>query len=66
MLYRRILFEAMEKVARGEDPMGVIRDPARNQPMIEIPREREGYQSFRVDPTSTDPVGKAEFEPLPV
>jgi 5,5'-dehydrodivanillate O-demethylase len=38
-LYRKVLFEEMEKVARGEDPMGVIRDPAKNEPMIELRRE---------------------------
>jgi len=32
--------EQMERVARGEDPVGVIRDPSVNCPMLEIPRER--------------------------
>lgn len=40
LLYRKLLLENVERVERGEDPLGVIRDPARNQPMIEIPRER--------------------------
>jgi 5,5'-dehydrodivanillate O-demethylase len=38
ILYRSLLNEQMEKVARGQDPMGVIRDPARDV-MITIPRE---------------------------
>jgi 5,5'-dehydrodivanillate O-demethylase len=38
-LYRRVLLEQMEKIARGEDPLGVIRDPAQNEPMIELRRE---------------------------
>jgi 5,5'-dehydrodivanillate O-demethylase len=40
ILYRSMLMEQMERVARGEDPLGVIRDPAANYPMLEIPRER--------------------------
>ena len=39
LLYRRLLLENIEKVERGEDPLGVVRDPAKNFPMIEIPRE---------------------------
>ena len=38
ILYRSVLMEQMEKVARGEDPMGIMRDPAQND-MIVIPRE---------------------------
>jgi 5,5'-dehydrodivanillate O-demethylase oxygenase subunit len=40
IFYRSMLMEQMERVARGEDPLGVIRDPAANCPMLEIPRER--------------------------
>jgi 5,5'-dehydrodivanillate O-demethylase len=40
ILYRTLLMEQMDKVERGEDPMAVIRDPARNTPMISIQRER--------------------------
>jgi 5,5'-dehydrodivanillate O-demethylase len=39
ILYRNLLLENIEKVERGEDPLGVIRDPAKNWPMIEIHRE---------------------------
>jgi 5,5'-dehydrodivanillate O-demethylase oxygenase subunit len=41
ILYRNLLLEQIEKVERGEDPMAVIRDPARNTPMITIQRERQ-------------------------
>jgi hypothetical protein len=36
VLYRQMLREQIEVVQRGGDPLGVIRDPAKN-PVIEIP-----------------------------
>jgi 5,5'-dehydrodivanillate O-demethylase len=39
-LYRRILRREIAKVQRGEDPMGVIRDAARNQ-RIDLPNEKD-------------------------
>jgi 5,5'-dehydrodivanillate O-demethylase len=47
IMYHKMLLEEADKVARGEDPLGVIRDPAVNEPMIRIRRERVGYQAFR-------------------
>ena len=38
-IYRKLLLEQIETVERGEDPLGVIRDPAKNEPMIELRRE---------------------------
>ena len=38
ILLRSLLNEEMEKVERGEDPLGVLRDPAENQ-IIQVPRE---------------------------
>src|SRR5215213_859274 len=46
ILYRSLLMREMEKVARGEDPLGVLRDPARNEPWIDIPREGRALQGF--------------------
>lgn len=43
ILYRRLFNEQIEKVAGGGDPLGIVRDPARNTPMIEIPRERDAF-----------------------
>jgi len=40
ILYRGLLEEQMQRVERGEDPMAVIRDPAKNTPMVQVPRER--------------------------
>jgi 5,5'-dehydrodivanillate O-demethylase oxygenase subunit len=41
-LFRRLLLEQLETVAAGEDPMGVVRDPAEND-VIELPQERNKY-----------------------
>lgn len=38
-LYRRMLKREIKKVQRGEDPIGVIRDPARNA-RIDLPNEK--------------------------
>ena len=45
MLYRKVLIENIEKVQRGEDPMGLVRDPGKNQPMIRIERGSQ-YSGF--------------------
>jgi 5,5'-dehydrodivanillate O-demethylase len=42
ILYRSVLMEQMERVARGEDPMGTLRDPSKNE-IIAIPREGAGF-----------------------
>lgn len=39
VLYRRTLLNEIDKVERGEDPLGVVRDPAKNTPWIELPIE---------------------------
>jgi 5,5'-dehydrodivanillate O-demethylase oxygenase subunit len=46
ILYRNVLDEQIKRVERGEDPMGVVRDRARNEPMIEIPRERKAFYTI--------------------
>lgn len=46
ILYRKLLVENMERVARGEDPMGTIRDPAENEPMVDIRREDQALRGF--------------------
>ncbi len=40
--FRRMLQREIEKVERGEDPIGVLRDPTRNGP-IELPVERNKH-----------------------
>ena len=49
ILYHNLLLENMEKVERGEDPMGVIRDATKNEPFVEVKREQVGYQAFRIN-----------------
>jgi len=46
LLYRRVLLENVERVERGEDPLGIVRDPAKNFPMIQI-RRGSTYAGFR-------------------
>ena len=43
-MYRRTLKREMKKVQDGLDPMGVLRDPARNT-CIELPTERKKHHN---------------------
>lgn len=47
VLYHNLLLENLEKVERGEDPMGTIRDSRENEPMINIRRERNALTAFQ-------------------
>jgi 5,5'-dehydrodivanillate O-demethylase oxygenase subunit len=38
--YRNLLLEQIGRIERGEDVMGTVRDPAKNEPWIELPKER--------------------------
>jgi 5,5'-dehydrodivanillate O-demethylase len=48
ILYHKLLFENMDRVERGEDPMGTIRDREENEPMVDIRREHDGLRAFEV------------------
>jgi 5,5'-dehydrodivanillate O-demethylase len=48
ILYHKMLNENIDRVARGEDPMGTIRDAAKNTPLITIKRSREHDQAFKI------------------
>jgi 5,5'-dehydrodivanillate O-demethylase len=49
--YRRVLRRELKKIERGEDPIGIVRDPSRNV-RIDLPNERkkhhnsDGFASF--------------------
>ncbi len=45
MIYRKVILENLAKIARGEDPMGVIRDPEKNE-SIRI-AQGSNYTEFR-------------------
>jgi 5,5'-dehydrodivanillate O-demethylase len=38
--YRNLLLQQIDRLDRGEDVLGTVRDPARNEPWIELPKER--------------------------
>ncbi len=42
ILFRSVMFQQMERVARGEDPLGVVRDPEKNQ-LLTVPREHKAF-----------------------
>ena len=48
ILYRSMLSDAIDAVARGEDPPGLVRDPAKNYPMIDIKREDASLVSYNL------------------
>lgn len=43
-IYRRVLRREIKKVEQGEDPIAVIRDPARNE-WIDLPNERKKHHN---------------------
>jgi 5,5'-dehydrodivanillate O-demethylase oxygenase subunit len=73
-IYRRVLKRELKKVDQGQDPMGVLRDPARNE-RIDLPNERkkhhnsDGFASFmlrthaRYSPIAQDLVRIYESHP---
>jgi 5,5'-dehydrodivanillate O-demethylase len=48
IVFRNLLLEQIERVERGEDPMGVIRDPAINEPHIALAREHVALNAFQI------------------
>ncbi|HYY88812.1 MAG TPA: hypothetical protein VFA49_08450, partial [Chloroflexota bacterium] len=59
ILFRNVILEQIEKVERGEDPMGVIRDPGKNEPYIQIAREGVALGAFNIDRTATTAEDRA-------
>jgi 5,5'-dehydrodivanillate O-demethylase len=46
ILCYKMLDEEMDKVSRGKDPLGTIRDRALNEPMINLHREAKALTPF--------------------
>jgi 5,5'-dehydrodivanillate O-demethylase len=61
ILFRSIMFEQMEKVARGEDPLGVVRDSEKNR-MLVVPREHKAFYT----PTGEMVIEHQTNDPLDV
>ena len=59
ILFRNLLLKQIEKVERGEDPMGVIRDPAKNEPYIRIDREKVALDAFNIQRELTRAADRA-------
>jgi 5,5'-dehydrodivanillate O-demethylase len=59
ILFRTLLDEQIDKVERGEDPMGVVRDPAKNEPYIKIGRERVALGAFDIQRDQTRAADRA-------
>jgi 5,5'-dehydrodivanillate O-demethylase oxygenase subunit len=64
ILYRNLLLEQIEKVERGEDPMGVVRDPSKNEPFIPIGREKVALQAYAIKRELTGAADRAAAEEL--
>jgi 5,5'-dehydrodivanillate O-demethylase len=64
MLFHNLLLENLDKVERGEDPLGTIRDREENEPMINIRRESKSLRPFNstydtiFDRLGAEPVGR--------
>jgi 5,5'-dehydrodivanillate O-demethylase oxygenase subunit len=54
ILYHKLLIENMDRIARGEDPLGVIRDRAENEPMVDIRREQKRLGAFEFKRTDEE------------
>lgn len=63
VLYRRLLLEQMEKVQRGEEPMGVIRNPQENE-IIELPQERNKFGRGRSFLAESMEMSHVRYSPL--
>jgi hypothetical protein len=64
ILFRQLLKENLDKVARGEDPMNVFRDPAANV-CLELPVEKAKLKlSGRVRPGEHRQGNAGKYSPI--
>ena len=62
-LLRRLLFEQIERVQGGEDPIGTVRDPEANR-IIELPQERDKYGDGSQFLAESLELGHARYSPI--
>jgi 5,5'-dehydrodivanillate O-demethylase oxygenase subunit len=62
-LFRRLLFEQIERVRAGKDPLGVIRAPDENE-VIELPQEREKYGRGAAFLAESVTIGHVRYSPI--
>jgi 5,5'-dehydrodivanillate O-demethylase len=62
-LLRRVLFEELERVSRGEDPLGVLRDADENR-FIELPQEHEKYGDGRAFLRQALELSHSRYSPI--
>lgn len=62
-LLRRTLFEQLERIQQGLEPLGVIRDSSENV-VIEMPQEIEKYRAGRAFLAESLAMGHARYSPL--
>lgn len=63
VLLRRLLLEQLERVERGEDPLGVIRDPERNQ-FIRFAQEHDKLGGSTAFLRRAMDISHARFSPI--
>lgn len=63
VLLRTLLFEQMERVRQGLDPMGLIRSPGDNRCIV-LPLEKEKYGHGREFLAESMTMGHARYSPL--
>ncbi len=63
VLLRRMLFEQIERVRDGLDPLGVVRDAGENE-IIELPQEREKFGDGTAFLAESMEMGHARFSPI--
>ncbi len=49
ILFRQLIEEQIRRVEQGEDPLGVIRDPAKNTPWVKIEREKKALSALQIN-----------------
>jgi len=62
-LYRKLLFEQIEVVRGGGDPLGVLRDAQRNA-IIELPQEREKFGAGAAFLAESMAMGHVRYSPI--